>query len=50
MVLATSKTYGNYQTSIPKEIRKKFNINRDHVIEWDVQDGKPEINFRKKKT
>ena len=50
MVLATSKIYGNYQTSIPKEIRKRCNINKDYVIEWDLsKDGKPEINFRKKR-
>ena len=42
--------YGNYQTSIPKEIRKRCNINKDYVIEWDLsKDGKPEINFRKKR-
>ena len=29
MVLATSKIYGNYQTSIPKEIRKRCNINKN---------------------
>lgn len=50
MVLATSKIYGNYQTSIPKEIRKKFNINnKEYVIEWDIKEGKPEINFRKRR-
>ena len=50
MVLATSKIYGNYQTSIPKEIRKRCNIDKDYVIEWDLkEDGTPEINFRKKR-
>ena len=50
MVLATSKIYGNYQTSIPKEIRKRCNIDKDYVIEWDLtEEGKPEINFRKKR-
>lgn len=50
MVIATSKIYGNYQTSIPKEIRKKFNINnKEYVIEWDIKEGKPEINFRKRR-
>lgn len=33
MVLAISKIYGNYQTSIPKEIRKKCNINKNYIIE-----------------
>lgn len=49
MVLATSQIYGNYQTSIPKEIRKKCNIDKDYVIEWDIKEGKPEINFRKRR-
>ena len=50
MVIATSKIYGNYQTSIPKEIRKKYNINnKEYVIEWDIKEGKPEINFRKRR-
>ena len=50
MVLATSKIYGNYQTSIPKEIRKRCNIDKDHVIEWSInEEGKPEIVFRKKR-
>ena len=50
MVLATSKIYGNYQTSIPKEIRKKFNINnKEYIIEWDIKEGKREINFRKRR-
>ncbi|OEC89011.1 MULTISPECIES: hypothetical protein [Methanosphaera] len=50
MVLATSKIYGNFQTSIPKEIRKQCNIDKDYIIEWDItEEGKPEINFRKKR-
>lgn len=50
MVLATSKIYGNFQTSIPKEIRKRCNIDKDFVIEWDLtEEGKPEINFRKRR-
>lgn len=49
MVLATSKIYGNYQTSIPKEIRKKCNINKEYVIEWDIKEGQPVINFRKRR-
>ena len=34
LILATSKIQSNYQTTIPKEIRKN---------------GNPEINFRKKR-
>ncbi len=49
-VLATSKIYGNYQTSVPKEFRKLFDVDKDSVLEWGVDDdGKPTINFRKKR-
>ena len=35
---------------IPKEIRKQCNIDKDYIIEWDItEEGKPEINFRKKR-
>lgn len=49
VILATSKIYGNYQTSIPKEFIKFFNVDKDSVLEWGVDDGKPTINFRKKR-
>ena len=46
-ILATSKVYGNYQTSIPKEIRKKNNIDKETVLEWSIDKegilGKEEI-------
>ena len=45
----TTKIYGNYQTAIPSEIRKKLNITKDYVIEWSIdENGKPEIEFRKR--
>ena len=47
----TTKIYKNYQTSIPKEIRKQFNITRDTIVEWNItENGEPTINFRKKVT
>ena len=50
LILATSKVQSNYQTTIPKEIRKNYNIDHDTVVEWYIIDnGKPEINFRKKR-
>ncbi len=49
-ILATSKIQSNYQTTIPKEIRKNYNIDHDTVVEWSINDaGNPEINFRKKR-
>ena len=50
-VLANTKIYKNYQTAIPKEMRERFNLNHDTVIEWGVDDeGHPLIEFRKKVT
>ena len=50
-VIATSKVQCNYQTTIPKEIRKNFKIDQYTIIEWSINnDGKPELNFRRKKS
>lgn len=50
LILATSKIQSNYQTTIPKEIRKNYDIDSDTVVEWAINDnGNPEINFRKKR-
>ena len=49
-ILATSKVYGNFQTSIPKEIRKNFNVDKDTILEWELNDeGKTVITFRTKR-
>ena len=49
LILATSKIQSNYQTTIPKEIRKNYDISNDTIVEWAINDkGNPEINFRKK--
>lgn len=49
-VLATSKVQINYQTTIPKEIRKNYQIDKNTVIEWSINEkGKPELNFRVKR-
>ena len=51
LILATSKIQSNYQTTIPKEIRKNYDIDDDTVVEWAINDnGNPEINFRKKRS
>lgn len=49
-ILATSKVYGNFQTSIPKEIRKNFNVDKNTILEWELNDeGKTVITFRTKR-
>ena len=51
LILATSKIQSNYQTTIPKEIRKNYDIDNDTVVEWAInENGSPEINFRKKRS
>ena len=51
LILATSKIQRNYQTTIPKEIRKNYDIDNDTVVEWAInENGNPEINFRKKRS
>ena len=50
LILATSKIQSNYQTTIPKEIRKNYDVGHDTVVEWGINNkGRPEINFRKKR-
>ena len=50
LILATSKIQSNYQTTIPKEIRKNYDIDDDTIVEWAINNnGNPEINFRKKR-
>ena len=50
-VLANSKIYKNFQTVIPKEVRKLYNITDDTIIEWSKTDyGDLIIKFRKKVT
>ena len=50
-VLANTKVYNNYQTAIPQEMREKFNIDKETIIEWGINDdGTPRNNFRKKVT
>lgn len=49
-LLATSKIQSNYQTTIPKEIRKNFAVEKGMVVEWSINEkGRPEIFFRRKR-
>ena len=49
MILCNTKIYKNFQTSIPKEVRETFGVNKDTIVEWGIdENGKPEVNFRKK--
>ena len=49
--MPTTKIYENNQTVIPSEIRKKFKVEPEDIIEWTInEDGKTELEFRKKST
>ena len=49
MMIANTKIYKNFQTSIPKEVREAFDINENTIVEWGItDDGQPEIKFRNK--
>ncbi|ALT68233.1 hypothetical protein [Methanobrevibacter millerae] len=49
MMVANTKIYKNFQTSIPKEMREAFDINDETIVEWGItDDGQPEVNFRNK--
>lgn len=51
MMIGHTKIYKNFQTSIPKEVRETFGVNKDTIVEWGIDDqGNPEVNFRKKVT
>jgi len=45
----TTKIYENNQTDIPSEIRKKFNIGKNDLVEWSINEkNEVKIKFRKK--
>lgn len=50
-ILASTKVYKNKQTIIPSEIRDRFSVDENTIIEWGVDEsGNPAINFRRKVT
>lgn len=51
MFLAETKIYTNFQTSIPKEIRKRFGIDKNTVVKWFMDEkGEIRVKFREKRT
>jgi bifunctional DNA-binding transcriptional regulator/antitoxin component of YhaV-PrlF toxin-antitoxin module len=45
----TSNLYKGFQTVVPSKIRKKLNLDLNHVLEWNInENGKVEVEFRKK--
>ncbi|MGL6299219.1 MAG: AbrB/MazE/SpoVT family DNA-binding domain-containing protein [Methanobacteriaceae archaeon] len=45
----TTKVYNGNQTTIPSEVRKKYNVAPEDIVEWKITDnGTLELSFRKK--
>ena len=45
----TTKLYNNNQTSIPSQIRKKFNVKADDIVEWiEKENSEVSVKFRKR--
>ena len=47
-MVSVTKIYDKFQTVIPFEIRKEFNLDKSYKIEWNVnENGKVELEFIK---
>ena len=47
-MVSVTKIYDKFQTVIPLEIRKEFNLDKSHKVEWKINDlGKVELEFIK---
>lgn len=45
---SVTKIYDKFQTVIPSEIRKEFNLDKSYKVEWKItDDGKVEVEFIK---
>ena len=50
-LVSVTSIYDKFQTVIPAEIRKEFNLDKSYKIEWKINDeGKVELEFIKKLT
>lgn len=45
---SVTKIYDKFQTVIPSEIRREFNLDKSYKVEWKITDGgKVEVEFIK---
>ena len=50
-MIAVTNVFGKNQTTIPKEIRNRLNLNGNMIIEWDInKDNDVVLRFKKKYT
>jgi bifunctional DNA-binding transcriptional regulator/antitoxin component of YhaV-PrlF toxin-antitoxin module len=48
-MLAVTNVFGKNQTTIPKEIRQRLNLDGNFVIEWDINENNEAIlKFKRK--
>jgi AbrB family looped-hinge helix DNA binding protein len=46
--MVSTKVYEGYQTVIPAEIRKKFNIKKSDILNWRISDDEIIVKVKKK--
>ncbi len=47
-MVSVTKIYDKFQTVIPLEIRKEFNLDKSYKVEWKInENGKVELDFIK---
>jgi len=50
-MIAITNIFGKNQTTIPKEVRKRLGLEKNMIIEWDVNENNEAVlKFRKKYT
>ncbi|MCL2156645.1 MAG: type II toxin-antitoxin system PrlF family antitoxin [Methanobrevibacter sp.] len=50
-MIAITNIFGKNQTTIPKEVRKRLGLEKNMIIEWDVNENNEAIlKFRRKYT
>jgi bifunctional DNA-binding transcriptional regulator/antitoxin component of YhaV-PrlF toxin-antitoxin module len=50
-MIAITNIFGKNQTTIPKEVRKRLGLEKNMIIEWDVNENNEAVlRFRKKYT
>ncbi|WP_298521779.1 AbrB/MazE/SpoVT family DNA-binding domain-containing protein [uncultured Methanobrevibacter sp.] len=50
-MVSVTRIYDKFQTVIPSEIRREFNLNKSYNVEWNInENGKVELEFIKNLT
>lgn len=50
-MVSVTRIYDKFQTVIPSEIRREFNLDKSYNVEWNInENGKVELEFIKNLT